>query len=322
MKILAPLAAIVGLASLTALIAYFGFASVLQALVSSRWGTLLVVLARAMALAGAGIGWWLVLTPKRPGTTVFIGLRYIRDAINTLIPFAVVGGDVVGARLLAHYGVAVSSAIASVLVDIFLQVVCLTILLLAGLGIVAGLVGAHRVTGAALAILVVAIPAVTGFFLTLNFGAFEPVVRRLVAFGEKHQWAVFDHVVDLGERLQQIWRNHRNLLVSFAVHLVTVFFGATEVWIALSFMGYPVTLLAAIAIEGLGQGSRAAAFVLPGGLGVQDGTLIAASALFGVPAEVALAMALIKRVPDLVLGIPSLLAWQTLEGRRLWSRRK
>ena len=62
--------------------------------------------------------------------------------------------------------------------------------------------------------------------------------------------------------------------------------------------------------------------MLPGGLGVQDGTLIAAGAIFGVPAEVALAMALIKRVPDLVLGMPSLLAWQALEGRRLWSRRK
>jgi len=322
MKLLAPLAAIAGLATLTALIAYFGFASVLQALVSSRWGTALVVVARAAALAGAGIGWWLVLTPKRPGASVFIGLRYIRDGINTLIPFAIVGGDVVGARLLAHFGIAASSAIASVLVDIFLQVVCLTILLLAGLGIVADLVGAHRVTGAALAILVVAVPAVTGFFLTLNFGAFEPAVRRLVAFGEKHQWAVFDHVVDLGDRLQQIWRNHRNLLVSLGVHLVTVFFGATEVWIALLFMGYPVTPLEAVAIEGLGQGTRAAAFVLPGGVGVQDGTLIAASALFGVPPEVALAMALIKRVPDLVLGIPSLVAWQTLEGRRLWSRQK
>ncbi|MGB7078345.1 MAG: flippase-like domain-containing protein [Xanthobacteraceae bacterium] len=322
MKLLAPLAAISGLALLTALIGYFGFAAVLAALISSRWGTVLVVIARALALAGAGIGWWLVLTPERPRTSVFIGLRYIRDAINTLIPFAVVGGDVVGARLLSHFGVAASSAVASVLVDIFLQVVCLIILLLAGLGIVADLVGAERITGAALAIMVIAVPAVTGFFLTLNFGAFEPVVRRLVAFGEKHQWAVFDHVADLGDRLQQIWRNHRNLLVSLGVHLVTVFFGATEVWISLFFMGHPVAPLAAIAIEALGQGSRAAAFVLPGGVGVQDGTLIAASALFGVPPEVALAMALIKRVPDLVLGIPSLVAWQALEGRRVWSKRR
>ena len=46
----------------------------------------------------------------------------------------------------------------------------------------------------------------------------------------------------------------------------------------------------AVAIESLGQGSRSAAFVLPGGMGVQDGALIAVCAL------------LIKRVPDLILG--------------------
>jgi hypothetical protein len=52
-------------------------------------------------------------------------------------------------------------------------------------------------------------------------------------------------------------------------------------------------------------------------LGVQDGALIAICAIFGVPAEIALATALIKRVPDLVLGAPALLGWQALEGRRV-----
>ncbi len=316
MKILGPIAGIVGLSLLAGLTAYYGFAAVLEAMVESKWGTALVVAARAVALTGAGAGWYL-LTPLRRRPGVFVGLRFIRDAINTLIPFAMVGGDVVGARLLAHFGVALNLAIASVLVDIFLQVVCLTIFLLAGLAIVLDLSGSHHLTTVAIVILAIAVPAVTGFFLTLNFGAFEPVVGWLVALGEKHQWAIFDHVVDLGGRLQQIWKGHGSLWVSFFVHMVTVFFGATEVWIALAFMGHPVSALAALAIEGLGQGTRAAAFVLPGGLGVQDGTLIAVSALFGVPAEVALAMALIKRVPDLVLGIPSLVAWQALEGRRL-----
>jgi putative membrane protein len=212
-------------------------------------------------------------------------------------------------------------AAASVLVDIFLQVVALLIFLLAGICIVLDLAGSHELTVTAFIIAALGVPAVIGFFLVLNFGAFDPVVRWIVAFGERHEWEAFSHVADLGDCLQQIWRDHRKLSVSLAVHTVTVFFGATEVWIALYFIGYPVTLVAAIAIEALGQGTRAAAFVLPGGLGVQDGTLVAASAIFGIPAEVALAMALMKRVPDLVLGIPSLVAWQMLEGRRWLSRR-
>jgi hypothetical protein len=32
---------------------------------------------------------------------------------------------------------------------------------------------------------------------------------------------------------------------------------------------------------------------------------------------VALALALVKRIAELVLGVPGLLAWQALEGRRL-----
>jgi len=322
MRTLAPIAGLLGLALLTALTAYYGFTSVIQAVVHSQWASALVIVARAAALAGAGMGWWFLLTPIPRRLYVFAGLRFVREAINSLFPFAVVGGDVIGARLLAQFGIATNLAIASVLVDIFIQVVCLLLFVLTGIGIVLNLAGAHPLGALTFVMLAVALAAVTGFFLALNFGAFDPLVRWLVEFGERRQWAVFNHVVDLGERLQQIWRNHRGLSASFAVHLVTVFFGAIEVWIALAFMGHPVSAAAAIAIESLGQGSRAAVFVLPGGLGVQDGTLIAASAIFGVPAEVALAMALIKRVPDLVLGIPALLAWQALEGRHLLSQSK
>jgi putative membrane protein len=275
-----------------------------------------------VALTGCGIGWWCLLAPKGPPAHVFIALRFIREAINGLFPFAVVGGDIIGARLLSHFGVAMSLAVASVLVDIFVQVVSLLIYVGVGVAIVLDVPGPHRLSTVTFVMMAVALPAVGGFFLALNFGAFDPVVRWLVDFGEKRRWSVFAHVVDLGDRLQMIWRNHRGLSASLFVHVVTVFFGAVEVWIAFYFMGHPVSVAAAIAIESIGQGGKAAAFMLPGGIGVQDGTLIAAAAIFGVPVEVALAMALIKRVPDLVLGIPSLVLWQGLEGRRLFARRR
>jgi putative membrane protein len=322
MRFFAPIAGIFGLALLTGLVGYFGFASVMQAALNSHWATALVVLARAVALAGCGIGWWCLLMPKGPPAHVFIALRFIREAINGLFPFAVVGGDIIGARLLSHFGIPMSLAVASILIDIFVQVVSLLIYVGTGVAIVLDLPGPHRLSTITFVMMAIALPAVAGFFLALNFGAFDPVVRWLVAFGEKRRWSVFAHVVDLGDQLQSIWRNHRGLSASLFVHVVTVFFGAAEVWIAFYFMGHPVSVAAAIAIESIGQGGKAAAFMLPGGIGVQDGTLIAAAAIFGVPVEVALAMALIKRVPDLVLGIPSLLLWQTLEGRRLFARRR
>jgi putative membrane protein len=319
MKYLAPLGAIAGLAMLTLLTAYYGFDSVLHAAVTSRWATVLVIIARAIALGSAGVGWWLLLSPLPRGLPVFVAVRFVRDAINVLFPFAVVGGDVIGARLLTKFGIPINTAIASVLIDIFMQVVGLLIFAVTGVAIVLGIAGTHQLGSTTFVLLPVALAAVIGFFLALNFGAFDPVVRWLVAQGEKRQWSAFSHAVDLGDQLQQIWRNHRGLSVSLVIHVAAIFFGASEVWIALLFMGHPVSIAEAIAIEALGQGSRAVAFVLPGGLGVQDGTLVAVCAIFGVPAEVALAMALIKRVPDLVLGLPSLAVWQVFEGRHLWS---
>jgi putative membrane protein len=320
MRSIVILAAICGLALLTGLTVYYGFGAVVAAVASSRWATVLVVVARAAALAGAGIGWWALLPARQSGPSAFVVLRFVREGINLFFPLAVIGGDVIGARLLTRFGIVTNLAVASVLVDIFVQVACLFCFVLAGLAIVLSLVGQGEISATVIALLAIAVPAVVGFFLALNFGAFEPVVKWLLAFGERRQWSAFAHVVDLGARLQQIWRNHRGLSESFVVHLAALFVGAAEVLIALAFMEHPVSVFEAVAIESLGQGGRAAAFMLPGGLGVQDGALIAVCAIFGVPAEIALAVALIKRVPDLILGAPALLGWQALEGRRVLSR--
>jgi putative membrane protein len=324
MKFLGSLAALCGLALLTGLTAYYGFASVGRAVASAGWGAVLVILVRAAALAAAGIGWWLLLIPAITcPPLVFVGVRFIREAINSLFPVALVGGDIIGARLISRFGVVGgSAALASVFIDIFVQVVCLMIFVLAGLGILATRADATQLTTPISITLAVATPAVAGFFLALNFGASDFVMTKLVEFGARRQWAAFGHVAGLGESLQRIWQNHRGLAASFLVHLAVLFVNATEVWIALAFMGHPVTYGAAVAIESLGQASRAAAFPLPGGLGVQDGALIAACVVFGVPAEVALGLALVKRIPDFVLGVPSLLAWQALEGRQLLSTHK
>lgn len=65
---------------------------------------------------------------------------------------------------------------------------------------------------------------------------------------------------------------------------------------------------------------RSAAFAVPGGLGVQEGGFVVVSLLIGVPPEVSLALSLAKRVRELLVGVPALLAWQVAEGRLLLGR--
>jgi hypothetical protein len=77
----------------------------------------------------------------------------------------------------------------------------------------------------------------------------------------------------------------------------------------------------ALAIESVGQAVCAAAFLMPGALGVQEAGFIAICAVYGIPAAEALALSLVKRVPDITLGLPSVFAWHAHEARALMRRR-
>jgi uncharacterized membrane protein YbhN (UPF0104 family) len=79
-------------------------------------------------------------------------------------------------------------------------------------------------------------------------------------------------------------------------------------------MGHPVSYEQAVIIESLMHAVRGAAFAVPGALGAQEGGLIVLCAIFGVPPEAALGLSLVKRIPDLIIGVPGLIAWQAMEG--------
>jgi uncharacterized membrane protein YbhN (UPF0104 family) len=82
-------------------------------------------------------------------------------------------------------------------------------------------------------------------------------------------------------------------------------------------MGHPVSIGEALVIESLLHAVRGAAFAIPGALGAQEGALVLLCAAFGIPPEQAIALSLVKRAADLVLGMPGLLGWQMLEWGRL-----
>ena len=91
--------------------------------------------------------------------------------------------------------------------------------------------------------------------------------------------------------------------------------GAVEVCLALHFLGHDAGLAEGLVIESLGQAVRTAGFVVPGALGVSEGGYVLVGALFGLPAPVSIALALIKRLREIALGLPALAAWQWLERR-------
>ncbi len=85
-------------------------------------------------------------------------------------------------------------------------------------------------------------------------------------------------------------------------------------------LGQPLGPTDSFILESLSSGVRAAAFMVPAALGVQEGGLVLFGALFGLSAEIGLAISLSKRVRELLLGLPGLFFWYWIEGHYLLRR--
>ncbi|CAO4176026.1 Lysylphosphatidylglycerol synthase domain-containing protein [Methylorubrum populi] len=309
-------------------------------------GLVAIVLVRGLIVLLCGLAWARVVaglppsgralgrgdaSPEPPVETgAFVILRFVREGVNVLLPVASVGGEVVGGRLLTFWGVAGGLAAASLLADMLIQVATQVAFTLLGAGLLWRLPGeaaaslARWTTEAA----ALAVAAVAAFFALQTLGAARGLERRLAGLGRRllrsaAPEARTDPASPVGPSVQDaldaVWARGRRgrIAESVALHAAAWALGAAEIWIVLACIGIEVSLTEVLVLESLSQAIKSAAFPVPSGLGVQEGGFMVVGALFGLDAGTAIALSLAKRVPDVVLGLPSMIVWQILEARRV-----
>jgi putative membrane protein len=315
------LAAGLGLVLAIAIIAYQGFGAVAQAFAAVGFGLAVVVLLRAVELSGAGLGWWIIVPASaRCPLYACVWVRFIREAINALLPVAQVGGEIAGGRVMTFFGIAGEVAGATILVDILMQAVTLVLFTFVGIGILATVVADRALVGSLVAGAAIMGLALAGFFAAQRFGGAKLFDRLLMTLAAKLGWSALANRESLHDNLVRIYANLPRLAAAMLVHLGVWFVGALEVLVVLRLMGFSISYGEAVAIESVGQAVRAAAFLMPGALGVQEAGFIAVCAVYGIPAPQALALSLVKRVPDITLGVPFLFVWHAHETRALIRR--
>jgi putative membrane protein len=317
MKRFMIMAAALGLMFAIGIIAHQGFASVVDAFAAVSWGVIIVIALRALQMAQAGAGWWCIFPDPRLSLIDCINIRLVREAINTLLPVAQIGGEIAGARLATFHRVPGGLAVATVLVDLLIQIVTQFLFTLVGVALLVLSGAGATLTAAATTGLVAMAIAFLGFFGVQRFGGFRWIDRGLMKLAGASGWSGLAGIANIHDQLEIVHSNWTRLAGASVLHLSVWLVGALEIYIALHFMGYAVSFAEALIIESLSQAVRAAAFLVPGAFGVQEGGFIAICAVFVIPAPAALALSLVKRVPDLALGLPYLLVWQACEGRAL-----
>jgi putative membrane protein len=318
LKLVFAISAILGLALVTVLIGYFGFRSVGEAFIGVKWGLLVLAAYQGLSILCSALAWRAVVKSVWDApTALFMWARWVREAVNTLMPVGQVGGDIVGARLLAVNGASTAVAGAGVVVDKTVEVLTQFLFSILGVALVL-IVSTDRSLAWAVAIgLLIFAPILIGFVIAQRMGMFRLIEHLLLRLEAKSAWLKLGDVSGLHDMILHLYRNRRGLLVGTFYHLVTWLLGVGELWLAIHFMGYEVTLVAATIIESLAQAVRSAGFFIPASLGVQEGGYLVFGMLFGLSPEVALALSLVRRVRQLLVGVPALFAWQYYEGRRI-----
>lgn len=305
---------LLGLLLFTALIAYRGIGEVVAALAVGGSGLFAVAAFHLVPLVADALGWrCLVPRAQRPTAATMAVARWLGESINGLLPVMQIGGNIVKAHFIARRGVAADRAAASVVVDVTLLVSTQMLFTLLGLGLLPFLVGGERLLFQALVGAALLSLMIWGFFTLQKKGLFGLLARLARRLAGEARWATLD--LDAGaldRAVAQLYRDRGAVARAALWHLVSWVVGAGEVWLALRVLGHPVGFDAALLLESLGQAVRAAAFAIPGALGVQEGGYLVLGGLLGIAPDTALALSLTKRFRELVLGLPGLLVWQLL----------
>jgi putative membrane protein len=314
----AALALAAGAAATAALVATSDPVAVWGALSAAGWGVLAVVAVHLPSTLLATLGWRsLIADPNRPRLPRLFALRWIKEAVNALLPVAQVGGDVVRVRLLLRDGVGLRAAAASCTVDVAAGVLCLFVYMT--LGLVAFMLAPHDAVAAQVTTRAIGVAGLIAavFVLAPRLGLFKLVEKLLARVADERAWAGLGDLTGLHRTISGLYADRRRLLNTGFFHSLAWAFGMVETFVALRVLGVEVTIGQAFVIDSLGQAVRAAGFAIPGALGVQEGGYVLVCGLFGIPPQQGLALSALRRIREAALGLPGLFGWARLESRRV-----
>ena len=304
----------------TALAVQAGLAAVLDALSDvGLLGLVWVCVLQLVSLALCAAALWLVSDGLSFGSC--LAARWIRDGASNLIAIVPGIGEIAGARAMALFGAGAAIAAASTVVDVAIEALSQALYTLLGLVPLFLVVEHDEATHWLGAIAVATVPIVAVYLVTRHQGALGAMERIIVRVARAFNLSEVAADLNIARNVHALYGRHRRIALAVVVHLAAWGMGAVQVWAAAKAMDRPLSPEAALALESLVYAARGALFIVPWGAGVQEGGFVLVGAVLGLDAAGAIALSLVLRARDALLGTPAVLLWYAAEGRERWLKR-
>ncbi|MBI1274228.1 MAG: flippase-like domain-containing protein [Alphaproteobacteria bacterium] len=313
--------ALLGLAAAIGLVAWHGADDVLEAFGAAGWGIVWASLYHIFPLIIAARGWQVLMPGRgRPGLGFMWLVLWLRVSMNNLLPVARIGGEVLAARVMIKHGISKATAVASVVVDTTVSVITVLMFSLTGILLLAWHDPGTDIMLQLLAGVAVAAPVVAALVAVQRAGFFGLFAKMVKWFGGDRLKEFAGTGARFDRAIRAMYRRRGRVFESGFWILLSWMSGAGNIWLALWFLGHPLSVLDCLIIEAMIQAASSLAFAVPAALGAQEGAFFFFGGLLGLSPEVALALALMRRCRDIIIYVPGLIAWQIKEGH--WLLRK
>lgn len=287
-----------------------GVEDLLAGLAAVGWGLALIVLYRFLPLSVHTLGWRAVIPGPPPPLMPLLWIRLICESVNGLLPVAQVGGELVRARLLTARGVGGPLAGASVVVDFSVGMLAQLLFTLVGVLALPFIVGLTPTVWSLLIAVLGAAVVLALFVVSQHKGMFGFGAGLVARMARSETWQrVAGNARRLDRAVRGLYGRRRRVRKDFLLRLLGWFLGTGETWLAFYFMGQPIGVVEAVIIESLGFAVRSLGFAVPGAIGVLEGGFVLIGLMLGIDPSAALTLALVKRLREVILGIPTLAGW-------------
>jgi glycosyltransferase 2 family protein len=271
------------------------------------WGIVLVVGQEIVAHLLNTLGWRFAFAREHVASLPFgelLRLRLAGDAINYLTPSATIAGEYARVAMLGdRLGADVRAA--SVVVAKSAQTLAQAVFMAAGLS----LLGAG---------FVIAAPRRSLALWGLGLGL---LLAMLLIYGSTaaRLGPVRGFLRNAARRLAEFLRDHPGRVVLSTFMFVLAYgWGSFEAYWICRFLGIPVSVFTALAIEVLSVTVDGILFMVPAKIGTQEGGKVAVFAALGLPAGLGLAFGLVRHVRELSWAGIGMLLYALSARRRRW----
>jgi uncharacterized protein (TIRG00374 family) len=240
-----------------------------------------------------------------------LAIRTAGEVVNMTTPTAYLGGEPLKAYLLKNYNVPMVEGAASVVIAKTTMTIAEVVYILIGIALGFWILGVGSSAGqtvtAGLLSVGLLVCSIAAFVFVQQRGLFASILSTVRKLGLRIKFleAQEEHLRSIDQTIRNFYNHHqRAFYASTGVYFLGWMAEALEVFVIISLLGAPASLLPTISIGALAVFIKGGTFFIPGSLGAQDGGNLLLLKAFGYSDVTGITFALLRRFREVVwIGI-------------------